>query len=120
MKMTASHHSPTMLISGKPVMKSIPTEEARQEAEYAFPYHHLPQIAPFSISRHLFWGHAYASYVEKVLQLLSKQPFESLIDIGCGDGKLLLEISKRFRGKRLVGTDMSERALAFARAFAPA
>lgn len=100
-------------------MTQIAVREAMQEAEYEFPYHHLTQISPFSLSNHLFWGHAYASYTEKVLDLLKGHTFSSLIDIGCGDGKLLTEVARRFKNRRLVGTDFSERALAFARAFTP-
>jgi SAM-dependent methyltransferase len=100
-------------------MQQEAVREAIQEAEYDFPYHHLTQIRPFALSRHLFWGHAYAAYTEKVLDLLKDHKFNSLIDIGCGDGKLLTEVARFFSGKRLVGTDFSERALAFARLFAP-
>jgi cyclopropane fatty-acyl-phospholipid synthase-like methyltransferase len=90
-----------------------------QELEYEFPYHHLVEIRPFSLGRYLFWGQAYAAYLELVMDELAQRPFQSVIDIGCGDGKLVLEMSKRFPGRRVVGTDYSSRALAFARAFAP-
>jgi SAM-dependent methyltransferase len=39
------------------------------------------------------------------------------LDVGCGDGKLIYELAKTAAGQRLVGTDLSERAVALARAF---
>lgn len=45
--------------------------------------------------------------------------FDSLIDVRCGDGRLLLEISKIFPDKTLLGTDFSATAISFANAFAP-
>jgi SAM-dependent methyltransferase len=93
--------------------------ETIQEEEYDFPYHHLVSIQPFSETQHLFWGYKYAAYLEKILGTLQTFEFKSLIDIGCGDGKVLIEVAKRFQGKRLVGTDYSEKSLQFARAFAP-
>jgi len=93
--------------------------EAIQEEEYDFPYHHLVSIRPFGETRHLFWGYKYAAYLEKILDTLKKFEFNSLIDIGCGDGKVLAEVNRHFPGKRLVGTDYSEKSLQFARAFSP-
>jgi len=92
-----------------------------QESEYQFPYHHIPQFGldSFSETRHLFWGYEYAAYTERILKVLSERPFDSLLDVGCGDGRLLLEIHKMFPHTRLVGTDFSQRAVSFARAFAP-
>lgn len=95
--------------------------ETIQEEEYDFPYHHLVNIPPpaFSETRHLFWGYKYAAYLEKILDTLEQYKFDSLIDIGCGDGKVLKEINRRFPNKKLVGTDYSEKSLQFARAFSP-
>ena len=93
--------------------------EAIQEEEYDFPYHHLVQVRPFSETLHLFWGYKYAAYLEKILDTLKTHEFNSLIDIGCGDGKVIIEVNKHFPGKKLMGVDYSEKSLQFARAFAP-
>lgn len=90
-----------------------------QEEEYSFPYHHIPTIKPFSQIRSLWWGYEYAAYVEYILSELSARSFDSLIDIGCGDGRLLSDLANSSSAK-LHGTDFSEKALGFARAFAPA
>jgi 2-polyprenyl-3-methyl-5-hydroxy-6-metoxy-1,4-benzoquinol methylase len=89
-----------------------------QEGEYEFPYHHIPTHAPFTQARLLFWGYEYEAYLEKILETLRGIGCKSLIDIGCGDGRLLAELAKD-SSLRLFGTDFSERALAFARAFSP-
>lgn len=89
-----------------------------QEAEYSFPYHHLVELYPFSESRELFWGYEYAAYLKKIIDVLSSVTYTRLLDVGCGDGKLLHELSKIHSGE-FVGTDFDERALQFARAFTP-
>jgi len=94
-------------------------QEVIQEEEYDFPYHHLIDTKPFSETKHLFWGYKYSAYVEKVVKTLEGFKFDSLIEIGCGDGKVLSEIAKKYPNKKLVGTDYSEKSLRFARAFSP-
>ncbi len=89
-----------------------------QEEEYTFPYHHIPQIEPFSQTRSLWWGYEYAAYLAYILSELSSRSFDSLIDIGCGDGRLLAELASTSHAK-LHGTDFSDKALSFARAFSP-
>ena len=93
--------------------------EEIQEGEYDFPYHHLVEVRPFSETRHLFWGYKYGAYLEKILDTISKYQFDSLIDISCGDGKVLYEIARQFPDKKLMGVDYSEKSLRFARAFSP-
>lgn len=43
-------------------------------------------------------------------------PFKSLLDLGCGDGSLCEAIAEAFPGARVVGADLSEAAIAAARA----
>jgi SAM-dependent methyltransferase len=92
-----------------------------QEGEYAFPYHYLPAIKghKFSATRHWDWGFRYLGGMQVALDLLTEQPFVSLIDIGCGDGRFLCEVAGRFPGIRLLGIDASERAVQLAQALNP-
>lgn len=94
-------------------------KEQIQEGEYAFPYHHLVSLSPFSEGEHLSWGFKYAAYIGYVLDSLKEKGWESLIDFGCGDGKVTREIAHTFPERRVVGVDYSERSLQFARAFSP-
>ena len=47
-----------------------------------------------------------------ILQLLRGLGFKSLLDVGCGDGNLCEAIAAEFPAARVVGTDISEAAIA--------
>jgi len=42
------------------------------------------------------------------LDLMAEDPFESLVDLGCGGGQLLAEIAERYPGVSLAGIDLSQ------------
>lgn len=92
-----------------------------QEREYAFPYHHIPKSKNDSFSQcvNVRWGYAYLSYLSVVLDSIKNIEFDNLLDVGCGDGKFLLEANKIFDSKKLEGVDYSEKAIGFAKAFSP-
>src|SRR3712207_52547 len=99
----------------------LSAEQAVQEAEYEFPYHYIPSFegGNFSQVRKLRWGYEYLSYLRFVLARLERAEFETLLDVGCGEGRFLREVSKRFAGKRLLGVDFSARAVEYARLLNP-
>jgi len=90
---------------------------ALQEQEYSFPYHFIPELrsdGSVVLAKSLAWGLEYLTYFTFVRDtVLSLRP-ASLLDVGCGDGRLL----KSLEGKvpRLVGLEVSHRAALFARA----
>lgn len=92
-----------------------------QDALYAFPYHHIPNIDPNSgevtITRSLSWGLEYLCYQYHVIEKIEELSPESVLEIGCGDGFLIGHLSRSIGRK--VGIDFSERAIGFARAFFP-
>jgi SAM-dependent methyltransferase len=92
-----------------------------QEKEYIFPYHYIPRFEGgiFAQYMNLNWGFEYLSSMEFIIDLLKEVPFESLIDVGCGDGRFCAEAAKRFPGRRICGVDISERAVSLARALNP-
>lgn len=92
-----------------------------QEAEYALPYHYLPEVRghKFSSTRHWDWGFRYLGGMQVALDQLGQARFDSLIDIGCGDGRFLREVKSRYPGKTLLGIDASERAIRLAQALNP-
>ena len=91
-----------------------------QEDEYDFPYHHIAQYKEnFSECVYDTWGINYVSTIEFLLKILENQEFNSLVDIGCGDGRLTKEISHSFPNRRIVGVDYSKKALLFAKAMYP-
>ena len=101
--------------------EGLSAEQAAQEAEYEFPYHYIPRLdgGNFSQVRKLRWGYEYLSYLRFVLARLESVEFDSLLDVGCGEGRFLREVSKRFPGKRLLGVDFSARAVEYARLLNP-
>jgi len=100
---------------------NMETEQRHQESQYAFPYHHVVKFSDrsFSHMRDLGWGVEYAAHTTAVLDTLKHTQFNSLLDVGCGDGKLLFETKKIFADKILEGVDYSENAIRFAQAFSP-
>jgi 2-polyprenyl-3-methyl-5-hydroxy-6-metoxy-1,4-benzoquinol methylase len=95
---------------------SLSPKQTIQETEYQFPYHYIPTLenGNFSQVRKLRWGYEYLSYLRFILTRLEQIEFNSLLDVGCGEGRFLCEVSKRFPGKKLVGVDLSPRALQYA------
>jgi len=88
---------------------------------YDYPYHYIPAWdgVNFSQTRVLDWGYEYLSYLYFVLGKVNELGFESLLDVGCGDGRFLYELNRRVSGKRLVGMDYSKRAIEYARIMDP-
>ncbi len=91
-----------------------------QEKCYAFPYHYLVEFSQenldsFSQVKNNPTGYRYAAYLKRVLDAVSKEKFKSVADVGCGDGFFIKIFSKQFTNKRIVGIDLSENALMFAR-----
>jgi 2-polyprenyl-3-methyl-5-hydroxy-6-metoxy-1,4-benzoquinol methylase len=101
---------------------SVDTRRELQQQAYRYPYHYLPEAEAgrFSQHQHWSWGYRYLGRIQLALELLGAAPFQSLLDVGCGDGRFLREVQARFGGKRLLGIDRSERAVRWAQALNPA
>lgn len=94
---------------------------AIQEGQYVFPYHYLPAIGHgghFSRHREMAWGFEYLCYLNHARNIVNELSPTSVLEVGCGDGRFLGMLSGS--GRRLVGSDLSERAIGFAKAFNPA
>lgn len=91
-----------------------------QEDQYEFPYHHIPHISEDGSVvrfRYLRWGFKYYCYLLHIKGLVESFRPNSVLDIGCGDGKLLGILSENI--SKRVGIDLSERPIMFAKAFYP-
>ena len=92
-----------------------------QAQQYTFPYHYLPTVDDsglVGIFRSLKWGMEYLTYMTFVRDLITADlRAESVLDVGCGDGRLSAML--RDRVERVVGCDLAEQAILFARAFNP-
>jgi len=92
-----------------------------QEEEYSFPYHYIPEISEegFSQAKYWSWGYRYLGGLRVVIDQLNKISFNSLLDVGCGDGRFLRELNQLYPGNFFVGLDYSARAINLAKAFNP-
>lgn len=93
---------------------------AIQDKLYEFPYHYLPRFDPGGtprLHRHLSWGLDYLTYTSFVVERVRQIAPRSLLDVGCGDGRLINLV--RPIVLQVCGVDLSEQALSFARAFNP-
>lgn len=89
-----------------------------QDNQYSYPYHYIPYIDQNGIVRlyrDLFWGYEYFCYLIHIKEIIESISPQTLLDIGCGDGRLINLVAKNI--KRSVGVDLSSRAIKFAQAF---
>jgi SAM-dependent methyltransferase len=92
--------------------------QQNQEAGYWFPYHHIPDYKKgFTQCYNFPWGINYAATLEFLGDRLKKETFNSLIDVGCGDGRITKEMKTCFKKKVIEGVDYSPRSIKMARAF---
>ena len=105
--------------SNKKTFQNI--DQGAQDIQYSYPYHYLPMIteAGFRQYQYWSWGYRYLGRLKVVSDLLSKIEFNSLLDIGCGDGRFLKEIRKAYGNIKLAGIDSSAKALALAKQLNP-
>ena len=98
-------------------MVKLSNQQVTQENKYAYPYHYIPNWDGhnFSQTRNIALGYEYLSYLHLVVKKASQIGFKSLLDVGCGDGRFLYELSQRFSSCQLVGIDYSQRAIDFAK-----
>jgi SAM-dependent methyltransferase len=95
-------------------------EQKIQEDQYDFPYHYLPQRGDnFEITYYWSFGLKYISAFDLLLKKMAKTNFDSVIDIGTGDGRLPRELTRTFPGKRIVGVDYSKKAIRLAEMLNP-
>ncbi|MBD3212099.1 MAG: methyltransferase domain-containing protein [Candidatus Lokiarchaeota archaeon] len=104
-------------------MKSSKFREKIQSEQYKFPYHYLLDIKLEKIDlvkRYTYGFEQYALLIHILKILIDIKP-KSIIDVGCGDGKLIYEILRnKFLKKntdKVVGIDYNKKAILFAKAF---
>ncbi len=91
-------------------------EQQIQEAQYDYTYHYIPHVknGQFSQSQYWSWGMHYLGGIQLVLEQINSYSFDSLIDVGCGDGRFLRELATEYPSVDTLGIDYSERSIAMA------
>jgi 2-polyprenyl-3-methyl-5-hydroxy-6-metoxy-1,4-benzoquinol methylase len=95
-------------------------QQQLQEQMYEFPYHYLPHFGDYReprIFRALSWGFDYLVWLNAALDEIRAISPRSILDIGCGDGRLLGLLGDVCPVR--MGSDFSEKAISFAKAFHP-
>src|SRR6478752_9492155 len=92
---------------------------AIQESEYRFPYHYIPAVAGRDIaySVAMDWAADYLNGIELVRSTVQALGARRVCDVGCGDGRLINELSVACPAVEFNGIDVSVRALALANLF---
>ena len=90
-----------------------------QSEQYEFPYHHLVDIDGVipTFRRQMGWGFEYAFYQRFVKNRILERKHCTSLDIGCGDGWLVKQLSRS--GVVASGIDTDERAISLAKALCP-
>ena len=87
--------------------------------KYDLDYQELDRLSPFEnrmksktyLSRNPLIQYVYRRFFRELLAQLENQHFESLLDVGCGEGIVSNLISKNFPTMRIVGVDVDEEVL---------
>jgi 2-polyprenyl-3-methyl-5-hydroxy-6-metoxy-1,4-benzoquinol methylase len=104
-------------------MTSEPLDQKQQhqEDQYEYPYHYIPELGDgkFSQTQPWSWGFRYLGGIRVVLNELEQLTFDSLVDLGCGDGRFLRELHQEYPKIETCGIDYSQRAINMANAMNP-
>ena len=98
--------------------RDLDDTQRTQEAQYEYPYHHLPRVEDghFTQVQYWSWGLQYLGGMEVVMDQLAMTSFDSVLDVGCGDGRFLRELRDEYPDVEVLGVDNSERSVALANA----
>ncbi len=88
-----------------------------QNNQYVKPYHHYVDFEELKIHEELGWGLEYISYVSEIKKLIKNTSYKKIAEVGCGDGKITLELAKENEEKTFEGWDLSKEAIYFAKAY---
>lgn len=93
-----------------------------QENQYSFPYHYIPSIVDgYSENYTWSWGKQYLSALELIFNEIKEDSvkIKTIIDVGCGDGRLTRELVNTFPDKEVLGIDYSARSINLAKGMSP-
>ena len=88
-----------------------------QADQYKFPYHYIPGFDEWGYGvryKVLSWGLEYLCYQEHIKTLVEKLSPNSVIEVGCGDGRFIGRLKSEIRR---LGVDLEPRSINFAKSF---
>lgn len=90
-----------------------------QEGQYFFPYHYIPQWRNGNIIHCISFDSAglYLKSIRTVGRIVDKYHPRRVLDVGCGDGRIVNELANLFSETSFHGIDVSERAIEFAKLY---
>jgi len=88
-----------------------------QEEKYNFNYHYIPEYQNNNFKHFKVgaWFLEYMGFIEHLKEYLKNYNFSNLIEVGCGDGRIISELSKKFKDKKFTGIDISKKAIDYAK-----
>lgn len=87
------------------------TQQA-QDDQYCIPYHWM--LDPLT-----YRGIDYWTYNRLIKDILSKSNIQTVLDVGCGDGRFVSYLREQLKDRAFTGIDYSEKAIALAKAIGP-
>lgn len=101
---------------------AVTSEQLRQEQQYLLPYHWVPRRLQARIVYALSvdWAAEYLKSIEVVAETVGALSPQTIVDVGCGDGRIVNELALRSPGTKWIGLDYSARAIALARTLSTA
>ena len=102
-------------------MSQLSNQQAIQDEQYHFPYHYVSSSTNGVFRQTYDWSWAlnYQLTLDFILNRLQDEEFTSIVDIGCGDGRLTWELHKAFPMSRVLGLDYSQRSVGLAKNINP-
>ncbi len=90
-----------------------------QSSQYKFPYHYIPQSSLQSyedlvLSVRVDWGLEYLMTLDKVSHYLKMVDADEVLDVGCGEGRLVDRLRATGAQTKYLGIDLVEEAISLA------
>ena len=92
-----------------------------QSFSYFFPYHYIPQFNStmdnFKTYKYWEFSLSYLIALKKIFELIKLNNPSKHVDIGCGDGRLINELSSVLKKTKFIGLDYDKKAIDWANKF---
>ena len=102
-------------------MQEKSKEKKLQSNQYKIPYHYIPQIVDDfdNYKSYISWNFSfqYIFAIKKIYESIKNNQCKKLLDIGCGDGRLINFLSQKFSSIFFTGIDYDQKSIQWAKVF---